>query len=48
MNSSDPRTAPDHSTIRHQSKDMTDILYTLATLGFFALMIAFIAACEKV
>jgi len=27
---------------------MPDILYTLATIGFFALMIAFIAACEKV
>jgi len=27
---------------------MPDILYILATFGFFALMIAFIAACEKV
>jgi len=27
---------------------MPDILYTLATIGFFALMLAFIAGCEKV
>jgi len=27
---------------------MPDILYILASIGFFALMIAFIWACEKV
>jgi len=27
---------------------MPDILYTLATIGFFVLMLAFIAGCEKV
>jgi len=27
---------------------MLDILYTLATIGFFVLMLAFIAACEKI
>jgi len=27
---------------------MPDILYLLASIGFFALMIAFIWACEKV
>jgi len=27
---------------------MTDILYLLASIGFFALMIIFIWACEKV
>ena len=27
---------------------MTDILYILASIAFFALMIAFIWACEKV
>jgi len=27
---------------------MTDILYVLSSIGFFALMIAFLWACEKV
>jgi len=27
---------------------MFDILYLLASIGFFALMLAFIAGCEKV
>jgi len=27
---------------------MTDILYLFASLGFFALMLVFIWACEKV
>ena len=28
--------------------NMADILYTLTSIGFFALMIAFIWGCEKV
>ena len=36
-------------SLPHKHKHtMPDILYILATFGFFALMIAFIAACEKV
>jgi len=27
---------------------MTDVLYLLASIGFFALMLVFIWACEKV
>jgi len=27
---------------------MTDLLYLLASIGFFALMLVFIWACEKV
>jgi len=35
--------------INHQNQTtMTDILYTLAAIGFFALMLAFIAGCEKI
>ncbi len=32
----------------HQTTTMTDILYLSASIGFFALMLAFIWACEKV
>ena len=30
------------------NRNMADILYILTSIGFFALMIAFIWACEKV
>jgi hypothetical protein len=32
----------------HQVTTMPDILYLLASIGFFALMLVFIRACEKV
>jgi hypothetical protein len=35
-----------HTT--HQQTTMTDILYLLTSIGFFALMLIFIWACEKV
>ncbi|MEI8341316.1 MAG: hypothetical protein WCH43_07245 [Verrucomicrobiota bacterium] len=31
-----------------KSNHMTDILYTLASIGFFALMAIFVIACGKV
>ena len=37
--------------LKHASKtpiQMTDILYILATIGFFALMFLFVKACDKV
>ena len=37
--------------LKHTNKipiPMTDILYLLASIGFFALMLVFIWACEKV
>ena len=40
-----------HLFLQHAAKQtipMTDILYLIASIGFFALMIAFIWACEKV
>jgi hypothetical protein len=37
--------------LKHDNKlpiHMTDILYLIASIGFFALMLVFIWACEKV
>ena len=40
-----------HLFLKHAAKQtipMTDLLYLAASVGFFALMIVFIWACEKV
>ncbi len=39
---------PLHSPLTPKKNVMPDILFILATVGFFGLMIAFMWACEKI